>query len=87
MSSVVGDDFVDDWKPLIAHTLRPLAQFHARFWGVKEVADTEGEQEDEGYMNIIILSCYVLDTLNSHRQNLRRTWSHPMSMFWDENIF
>jgi hypothetical protein len=40
--SVAGDDFVDDWRPRIVRPLHPLAQFHAKFWEVKEVADAEG---------------------------------------------
>ena len=66
---------LDDWKPRIAHTRGlftsdRLAQFHAEFWGVKGVTDTEGEQEDsdEGDMEIddstaedIDPRCYVLD--------------------------
>ena len=41
--SVVGNDFIDDWKALIVPARHPLAQFHTKFWGVE---NTEGDDID-----------------------------------------
>jgi hypothetical protein len=49
--SVVGDSFVDDWNSRIVHIDDPLSEFHAKFWGIADIAgdqENAGDQEDAG---------------------------------------
>jgi len=74
LASVVGNNprLVADWKSQIAPSDDPLAQFHTKFWGVKEVPlpDATDEHKDDDDMEVdnstaeggdIIPGCYVLD--------------------------
>ena len=60
--SVVGNDFVDDWKALIVPARDPLAQFHAKFCGVQ---NTEGDDIEIDHSTAveddINAGCYILD--------------------------
>ena len=60
--SVVGSDFVDDWKALIVPARDPLAQFHTKFWGVQ---NTEGDDIEIDHSTAveddINAGCYILD--------------------------
>ena len=60
--SVVGSDFLDDWKALIVPARDPLAQFHTKFWGVQ---NTEGNDIEIDHSTAveddINAGCYILD--------------------------
>jgi hypothetical protein len=65
--SVVGSNFMGDWKSQITPPHNPLVQFHTKFWGVR-VADLGGEQKDDMEINNSIAEsgdinpcCYILD--------------------------
>ena len=76
LETVVGSDprHIADWNSLKAPPHAPLAQFHKKFWGIKEEAGLSNNVEiDDSTDDEIHPGCYVLD-INIRGVELKKIW-------------